>query len=122
MNKRTLLLTAIITSTAFTALFSSHANAFQQNGMASYYGPDLHGRRTASGERFNQQAFTAAHRTAPFGSRLQVTNITNGRSVVVRVNDRGPFIRGRIVDVSTVAARQLGMVGRGIARVRVVKL
>jgi rare lipoprotein A len=101
---------------------SGEAFAFKQNGMASYYGPGMHGRKTASGERFNQTAFTAAHRTAPFGSRLQVTNTANGRSVVVRVNDRGPFVRGRVVDVSTVAARQLGIVGRGVARVRVEKL
>jgi rare lipoprotein A len=93
-----------------------------QTGMASYYGPKFHGKKTASGERFNQNAMTAAHRTAPFGSRLQVTNIASGKSVVVRVNDRGPFIRGRIVDVSTVAARQLGLVQRGVGRVRVQRL
>jgi rare lipoprotein A len=95
------------------------AAAFTQTGVASYYGPELHGRRTASGERFNKEAMTAAHRTAPFGARLRVTNLTNGRSVVVRVNDRGPFVRGRIVDVSQGAARQIGMNGRGVARVRV---
>jgi rare lipoprotein A len=102
--------------------FSQEAHAFKQSGLASYYGPGMHGRKTASGERFNQAAYTAAHRTAPFGSRLQVTNTANGRSVIVRVNDRGPFIRGRVVDVSTIAARQLGIVGRGVARVRVAKL
>jgi rare lipoprotein A len=95
------------------------AAAFTQTGVASYYGPELHGRRTASGERFNKEALTAAHRTAPFGSRLKVTNLVNGRSVMVRVNDRGPFVRGRIVDVSQGAARQIGMQGRGVARVRI---
>jgi rare lipoprotein A len=95
--------------------------AFTQNGVASYYGPELHGRRTASGERFNKEALTAAHRSAPFGARLKVTNLANGRSVVVRVNDRGPFVRGRIVDVSQGAARHLGMQGRGVARVKVEK-
>jgi rare lipoprotein A len=93
-----------------------------QTGMASYYGPKFHGKRTASGERFNQNAMTAAHRTAPFGSQIRVTNLASGKSVVVRVNDRGPFIRGRIVDVSTVAARQLGLVQRGVGRVRVQRL
>lgn len=97
------------------------AAAFTQTGVASYYGSELHGRRTASGERFNKEALTAAHRTAPFGSRLKVTNLTNGRSVMVRVNDRGPFVRGRIVDVSAGAARQIGFHGRGITRVRVEK-
>jgi rare lipoprotein A len=97
------------------------AHAFSQTGIGSYYGPELHGRKTASGERFNQSAMTAAHRTAPFGSRLKVTNLSNGRSVVVRVNDRGPFVRGRVVDVSAGAAKQIGMHGRGLARVRVEK-
>jgi rare lipoprotein A len=120
MLKRKLML-AVLGSALF-GLPSGSAHAFKQNGMASYYGPGMQGRKTASGERFNQAAFTAAHRTAPFGSRLQVTNTANGRSVIVRVNDRGPFIRGRVVDVSTVAARQLGIVGRGVARVRVEKL
>jgi rare lipoprotein A len=95
------------------------AAAFTQTGVASFYGPELHGRRTASGERFNKNAMTAAHRTAPFGSMLRVTNLSNGRSVLVRVNDRGPFIRGRIVDVSQGAARHIGMQGRGVARVRI---
>ena len=104
------------------AFFTSEASAFNQTGMGSYYGPEFHGKRTASGERFNQNGMTAAHKTLAFGSRLRVTNVSNGKSVVVRVNDRGPFIRGRIVDVSTIAARQLGMVGRGVARVRIQKL
>jgi rare lipoprotein A (peptidoglycan hydrolase) len=108
-------------ASAAVILSCGSATAFQQSGMASYYGPELHGRRTASGERFNQHGMTAAHRTVAFGSRLKVTNLSNGRSVVVRVNDRGPFIRGRIVDVSAGAARQIGMHGRGVARVRVEK-
>lgn len=98
------------------------AEARAQNGMASYYGPGFHGRRTANGERFNMNAMTAAHRSAPFGSRLQVTNLGNGRSVVLRVNDRGPFVRGRIVDVSSGAASALGMKGAGTARVRIARL
>jgi rare lipoprotein A len=106
---------------AASILPAGESAAFPQNGMASYYGRELHGRRTASGERFNQHGMTAAHRTVAFGSRLKVTNLSNGRSVVVRVNDRGPFIRGRIVDVSAGAAKHIGMHGRGVARVRVEK-
>lgn len=84
-------------------------------GLASFY---TEGTRTASGERFNTHELTAAHRTLPFGTRLRVTNVTTGRSVTVRVNDRGPFIPGRIVDVSYSAAESLGMVGRGVAKVK----
>lgn len=91
----------------------------QQQGMASWYGPGFHGRRTANGERFNQNAMTAAHRTLPFGTRVRVTNKNNGRSVTVRINDRGPFIRGRIIDLSIGAAGRIGMVNSGVAPVRV---
>jgi rare lipoprotein A len=101
---------------------AAEAQALNQQGIASYYGSKFQGRKTASGERFSNGAMTAAHRTAPFGSRLKVTNISNGRSVVVRVNDRGPFVRGRVVDLSQTAARQIGMKDRGLARVRVSKL
>ena len=88
-------------------------------GVASYYGKQYHGRKTASGERFNMHALTAAHRTLPFGTDLKVTNLANDRSVVVRVNDRGPFKRDRILDVSFEAARRLQMLAAGTARVRI---
>jgi rare lipoprotein A len=88
-------------------------------GIASFYGYDFAGNRTASGQRFNPEAMTAAHRSLPFGTKVRVTNTRNGRSVVLRINDRGPFIRGRIIDVSTGAARVLGMMGSGVAPVRV---
>ncbi|MEA5579803.1 septal ring lytic transglycosylase RlpA family protein [Nodularia harveyana UHCC-0300] len=88
-------------------------------GIASFYGRGFAGRPTATGERFNPEAMTAAHRTLPFGTRVRVTNTRNGRSVVVRINDRGPFIRGRIIDVSTGAARSLGMIRSGVAPVKV---
>lgn len=91
-------------------------------GVASYYGPGFHGRRTASGERFDQHGLTAAHRTLPFGTRLRVTNPANGRTVVVRVNDRGPFSRGRVLDLSTGAARAIGLVARGHGRVEIERL
>lgn len=87
-------------------------------GMASYYGAEHHGQRTASGERYDMKDFTAAHPTLPFGTRVRVTELAGGRSVVVRINDRGPFKRGRIIDVSRRAAAQLGMLGPGTARVR----
>ena len=88
------------------------------NGRASWYGPGFHGRRTANGEIYNSNALTAAHRTLAFGTRVRVTNINNGRSVIVRINDRGPFIKGRIIDVSAGAARRLNMISSGIAPVR----
>ena len=91
-----------------------------ETGLASWYGPKFHGRRTANGEVFNQEKFTAAHRTLPWGSRVKVTNLDNGKSVDVRINDRGPFGKGgRIIDVSRAAARALGMVARGIITVRI---
>ncbi len=88
-------------------------------GLASYYADRFHGRRTASGEPYDRDAFTCAHPRARFGTRLRVTDLATGRSVVVRVNDRGPFVKGRIVDLSLAAARALGIVERGLARVRV---
>ena len=91
----------------------------EEVGLASYYGRAHEGRRTASGEVFDMNGMTAAHRTLPFGTRVRVTNLANGREAVVRINDRGPFRRGRILDVSYAAARRLGFVGRGVARVRV---
>ncbi len=80
-----------------------------QRGVASWYGPGFHGRLTANGERFNENDLTAAHKTLPFGTRVLVKNPRNGKQVVVRINDRGPFVRGRVIDVSRAAARQLGM-------------
>ncbi|MEM9771903.1 MAG: septal ring lytic transglycosylase RlpA family protein [Cyanobacteria bacterium P01_D01_bin.73] len=90
-----------------------------QLGIASWYGGYFHGRRTASGERYNQNAMTAAHRHLPFGTRVRVVNLSNGRSTIVRINDRGPFIRGRIIDLSSAAAGQIGLRSMGIGRVRV---
>ena len=81
------------------------------SGMASWYGPGFHGRRTASGERFNTNALTAAHRTLPFGTRVRVVNRRTGRSVVVRINDRGPFAHGRVIDLSRAAAQTIGLSG-----------
>jgi rare lipoprotein A len=91
-------------------------------GFASWYGQWHHGRSTASGERYDMHRMTAAHRTLPFGTRLRVTSVENGRSIVVRVNDRGPHVAGRMLDLSYAAAKALGMVGNGVARVEVVIL
>lgn len=105
-------LTLIAVSLASLAPLSASAIGCTK---ASYYGPGFHGRTTASGETFNQWALTTAHRYLPFGTRLRVTNQRNGRSVVVRVNDRGPFIGGRGLDLSTAAMNQIG--GDGVASV-----
>jgi rare lipoprotein A (peptidoglycan hydrolase) len=87
-------------------------------GRASFYGEELAGNPTASGERFDPAKLTAAHRTLPLGSRVRVTNLRNGESVIVRINDRGPFHGNRIIDLSEAAARRIGMLQRGTARVR----
>jgi rare lipoprotein A len=89
-----------------------------QYGMASWYGGECHGSPTASGETFDMYAYTAAHRDLPFGTRVRVTNEANGRSVVVRINDRGPGVEGRILDLSYAAAKQLGMLEAGVVRVK----
>lgn len=86
--------------------------------LASWYGPGFHGNRTASGERYNQWDYTAAHRSLPFGTRVKVTNLNNGRSIVVRVNDDGPHIPGRVIDLSRGAAERIGLVSSGVAPVR----
>ena len=92
--------------------------ARRESGFASFYGPEFNHRRTASGERFDPKRLTAAHRTLPFGTRVRVTNLENGRRVVVRINDRGPFKKGRVLDLSPAAARRLGFTAQGITRVR----
>jgi len=92
---------------------------YSQRGIASWYGTKFHGHRTSSGEPYNMYAMTAAHKTLPLPTYVRVTNLDNNRSVVVKVNDRGPFIEGRIIDLSYVAARKLGMAGAGTASVEV---
>ncbi|MCG8596777.1 MAG: septal ring lytic transglycosylase RlpA family protein [Kiloniellales bacterium] len=92
---------------------------YNRVGVASWYGPGFQGRKTASGVRFNMNALTAAHRSLPFGTQVRVTNVDNGRTVVVTINDRGPFTRGRIIDLSKAAASRLGMIKQGLAKVRV---
>ena len=97
----------------------SVASGHSESGMASYYGNEFQSRKTASGERFDQGKLTAAHRTLPFGTRLKVTNTQNGRSVVVRVNDRGPFARGRIIDLSRSAFKSIAGLNAGVVHVHI---
>jgi rare lipoprotein A len=92
------------------------AGGFPQTGLLSCYAEGFHGRPTASGELFDEDALTAAHRTLPFHTKVEVTNLENGRRVIVRINDRGPFVEERIVDLSPAAARELGLVEPGLAR------
>ena len=95
--------------------FDSGVEAKSTTGMASFY---KSGKKTANGERFNPNGLTAAHRTLPFGTKLLVTNLHNGKSVVVRINDRGPFIRGRVIDLSLGAAKLVGLTRSGVAKVK----
>lgn len=94
-------------------------DAYDRTGIASWYGPGFHGRLTASGEVFDENLMTAAHTTLPIPSLVEVTNVENGRTIVVRLNDRGPFVDDRIIDLSRAAATELGFIGRGLAHVRV---
>lgn len=98
---------------------SASGGHYVEVGTASWYGPGFHGNRTSSGETYDSSQMTAAHQTLPLGTRVVVTNLENGRSVEVRINDRGPFAKGRILDLSYGAARELGVVGPGTAEVRV---
>lgn len=95
------------------------ADGYYETGIASWYGKKFHGRKTASGERYNQNKMTAAHKTLPFGTRLLVKNLENGKRVSVVINDRGPFSKGRIIDVSRAAAKKLDMINSGTARVQI---
>lgn len=95
------------------------ARGYDEVGMASWYGKDFHGRKTASGHVYNMHGVSAAHKTLPLGTKVRVTNIANNRSVVLTINDRGPFVHGRILDLSYGAAKRLGTVEQGVARVRI---
>jgi rare lipoprotein A len=94
------------------------ASGTEAVGKASWYGSDFHGGKTANGERYNMESLTAAHRTLPFGSQVKVTCLDTGKECVVRINNRGPYIKGRILDLSKAAARQVGMLGRGVGRIK----
>mgnify|MGYP001544889371 FL=1 len=95
---------------------------FRQRGIASWYGKDFHGKKTSNGEIYDMYAMTAAHKTLPLGTYVRVHNLENNRKLEVRINDRGPFVRGRIIDLSYTAAKELGLVGSGTAKVEIVAL
>lgn len=103
-------------------LLAPTPSGYSEVGIASWYGPGFHGKTTANGELYNMYAFTAAHKTLPFGTVVKAVDLDTGRSVVVRINDRGPFIPGRIIDLSYAAAEALGILERGTARVGLVVL
>lgn len=98
------------------------ARGYREQGIASWYGSKFHGRRTSSGERYNMHSMTAAHKTLPMNTMVLVQNLENGKKTVVRINDRGPFVRGRIIDLSYRAASRIGMAKKGIAKVRLIAL
>lgn len=112
----TLLVTLLFTT---NVMAKTKVNQHSTRGEASYYAGFHHGKKTASGERFNMHSLTAAHRTLPLGSKIKVTNLNNGKEVVVRVNDRGPYARGRVIDVSLGAAKKLDMIKTGTAKVSI---
>ena len=93
-------------------------NGYVEEGNASWYGPPFHGRKASNGETYDMNKYTAAHRTLPFNTRVRVTNLETGKSLVVRINDRGPFKDDRIIDLSLAAAKELELIGTGTARVR----
>ena len=98
------------------------ARGFVEEGTASWYGPGFHGKTTANGETYNQYAMTAAHKLLPLGTKVRVTHMGNGRSIIVRINDRGPFVDDRVIDLSRAAASRLNILGPGTARVRIQSL
>jgi len=113
------LLSLFLTACASGPISRSDAVGFEESGGASYYANKYQGRKTASGELFNQKAMTAAHKRLPFGTKVKVTNVDNGKSVVVRVNDRGPFVSGRIIDLSKSAFERIGNTRHGVIEVEI---
>ena len=109
----------VFNSCTGAAKFTQNKSERVQIGVASFYGPKFHGRKTASGEIYNMFALTAAHPTLPFGTIVKVTNLKNKKSVIVRINDRGPFKKNRIIDLSYEAAKRLGFINEGTALVKI---
>lgn len=116
MGHGTCLPCALALLISWQTLNEARAGEHEEIGLASFY---FHGEKTASGEPFDSNALTGAHRTVPFGTTVRVTMLKTGKQVIIRINDRGPFVKGRIIDVSRHAAEVLGMVGAGLARVKV---
>lgn len=118
MRKIIPLMAFVITMVGFDVAYAKYRPQ-SQVGMASYYGKRFHGRKTANGERFDMNKLTAAHRSYPFGTVLRVTNLRNNKQVKVRVNDRGPYVGRRVIDLSKRAAKELGFVSRGVTKVKI---
>jgi len=118
MRKIVPLMAFVISTAGFNVAYAKYRPQ-TQTGVASYYGKQFHGRKTANGERFNMNRLTAAHRTYPFGTVLQVTNLRNNKRVTVRINDRGPYSGGRVIDLSKQAAHELGFVNSGVTKVKI---
>ena len=116
-------LTTLVCTWGLAAEKSEGKKKVFQEGIACWYGKDFHGKKTANGELFDMYKLTAAHLTLPFGTFVEVTNLSNGKKVIVRINDRGPYTKGRIIDLSYAAAKEIGIVEKGITRVqlRIVK-
>jgi rare lipoprotein A len=119
LASKTLAVVAVLLGSTCAAISGAEAKSIQ-SGRASWYGPGFHGKKTASGECFNTRALTAAHRSLPFGTKVLVTNERTGRSVVVRINDRGPFAHGRVIDLSKAAAQAVGI--SGVGKVKLARL
>jgi len=115
MTKNLLYVTLLLT---FITTFSSCGKFITETGKASYYGNDFNGKKTANGQTFNKNSLTAAHKTLPFGTVVKVTNLSNGKTVTVTINDRGPYAKGRIIDLSEKAAASIDMVNQGVAQVQ----
>lgn len=115
--KYVLLLFVLISNVGFSNI--SYGSIKEQKGIASYYGSEFHGRKTASGERFNMYKLTAAHKFLPLNTYIKVTNISNGKSIIARISDRGPFIKGRIIDLTKEGAKQLDFLKKGTALVKI---
>lgn len=109
----------LLTACASGPISKQDARGFEDSGEATYYAAKYQGRRTASGEIFNQHAMTAAHKRLPFGTKVKVTNVANGKSVIVRINDRGPFVRGRIIDLSRDAFKRIASLHHGVIEVTI---
>ncbi len=118
MTRKVLYLLTVLAASVSCARLNYFPDGGSQTGLASWYGPDFHGKLTSNKEIYDMYDMTAAHRTLPFGTQVMVTNLENGRAATVRINDRGPFVGDRILDLSYAAARVLGMIGPGTARVR----
>jgi rare lipoprotein A len=118
IHKTRLLLVAALLATVASSTFAAKPGQIE-SGIASYYHDSLHGNKTASGQIYDKTKISAAHKTLPLGSRVRVTDVRTGKSIDVRVNDRGPFVKGRIIDLSRQAAKELGLLRKGVTKVKV---